>query len=129
MISKPKILLVEDDTPLAMMVVHVLTRADCDVLVANTGKKGMELAHENKFSLIVLDMDLPDGSGLEICDELKQRHLTRLTPIILVCARQNEEDRRRGFELGAVDYIAKPFDGPDFATRILSHVESEKGFN
>jgi len=81
---KAKILIVEDDTPVAMMMVHVLSRAGCDVRVANTGQKGMELARENKFDLITLDVDLPDISGFEICSELKQRHLSCHTPIVFI---------------------------------------------
>jgi len=84
--GKPRILIVEDDTPLAMTMVHVLSRAGCDVLVASTGKKGLELAQENKFDLITLDMDLSDINGFKICRELKQRHLSRHTPVIFVLA-------------------------------------------
>jgi CheY-like chemotaxis protein len=75
---KPRILIVEDDTPLAMMMVRVLSRLGCDVQVASTGKKGLELAQACRFDLITLDIDLPGGSGLEICAELKQRHLSRI---------------------------------------------------
>jgi DNA-binding response OmpR family regulator len=126
MTDKAKILIVEDDTPLAMMMVHVLMRAGCDVLVANTGKRGMELAQQNKFDLITLDVDLPDISGFEICRELKQRHLSCHTPIVFISGRPCEENRQHGLELGAVDYIAKPFDALGFASRLLSHVKAGK---
>jgi DNA-binding response OmpR family regulator len=69
---KTRISIVEDDTPLAMMMVHVLSRAGCDVQVAFTEKKRLELAQENKFDLITLDIDLPGISGLKICLELKE---------------------------------------------------------
>jgi two-component system sensor histidine kinase ChiS len=118
---KAKILIVEDDTPVAMMMVHMLSRAGCDVLVVPTGKRGMELAQENKFDLIVLDVDLPDISGFEICSELKQRHLTRHIPIVFISKWFREKDRQRSLELGAVDYITKPFDVADFVSRILAH--------
>jgi DNA-binding response OmpR family regulator len=121
-IGKAKILVVEDETPVAMMMVHVLSQAGCDVLVAHTGRKGMELAQENKFDLITLDVGLPDISGFEICHELKQRHHSRHTPIIFISGRLCEKDRERGLELGAVDYITKPFDGLEFAPKILSHI-------
>ena len=119
---KAKILIIEDDTPVAMMMVNVLSRAGCDVRVANTGQKGMELARENKFDLITLDVDLPDISGFEICSELKQRHLSYHTPIVFVSGRPCENDRQRGHDLGAVDYITKPFDARDFVSRLLSQV-------
>jgi DNA-binding response OmpR family regulator len=120
-----KILIVEDDTPLAMMMVHVLSYLGCDVQVASTGKRGLELAQQNKFDLITLDIDLPGISGLEICGELKQRHLTRHTPVVFVTGRLAEQDMQRGLEIGAVDYITKPF-GVEFAPRLLSHVGRER---
>ena len=119
---KARILIVEDDTPLAMMMVHVLSRAGCDVQVASTGKKGLELAQAIRFDLITLDIDLPGISGLEICAELKQRHLTRNTPVVFLTGRLAEQDVQRGLDAGAVDYIAKPF-GIEFAPRLLSHIK------
>jgi len=103
-----KILIVEDDTPLAMMMASLLTRAGCDVQGAHTGEKAMRLAQESKFDLITLDIDLPDMSGFEICRELKQRHLSRHTPIVLISGRLCEEDRQRaGFCFtGFVSYPA-----------------------
>ena len=120
--DKARILIIEDNTPVAMMMVHVLSRAGCDVLVANTGEKGMELARENKFDLIALDVDLPDISGFEICSELKQRHLTRHIPIVFVSKQSSEKERQRGLELGAVDYITKPFKTEDFTSHLLSQI-------
>lgn len=120
-----KILIVEDDTPLAMMMVHMLSHLGCDVQVASTGKRGLELAQQNKFDLITLDIDLPGISGLEICGELKQRHLTRHTPVVFVTGRLAEQDMQRGLEIGAVDYITKPF-GVEFAPRLLSHVRRKQ---
>ena len=114
--------MVEGETPVAMMMVNVLTQAGCDVLVADTGEKGMELAQENKFDLIVLAVDLPDTNGFDICNELKQTHASRRTPIVLISGRPTEKDRQHGLELGAADYIEKPFGASDFVQRILSHI-------
>ena len=122
MADKAEILIVESETPVAMMMVNVLTQAGCEVLVASSGEKGMELAQENKFDLIVLAVDLPDIKGFDICNELKQRHASRRTPIVLISGRPAENDRQRGLELGAADYIKKPFGASDFVQRILSHI-------
>jgi OmpR-family two-component system manganese-sensing response regulator len=122
MIAKLKILIVEDDVSLAMMMVHVLSRAGCDVQVASTGEKGLELSTESKFDLITLDIDLPGISGLEICRELKQRHISHQTPVVFITGRPSEQDVKRGLELGAVDYIPKPF-GVEFAPRLISHIK------
>ena len=125
MSAQIKVLIVEDEARLAEMVKILLTRAGCNVLVAPTGKKGMELAHESKFDLIILDIDLPDISGLEICRDLKERHLSRRTPIVFVSGRTHAEDKQHGLELGAVDYIAKPF-GAESVARFLAHVKMQR---
>jgi DNA-binding response OmpR family regulator len=120
--TKANILIVEDDAPLAKMLVCLLTRAGCDVMVAHAGIEGMQLAQEIKFSLIALDIDLPDLNGLDICKELQQRHFTRHTPIIFMSGRPLEADIQKGLEVGAVDYITKPFGASEFVSRILLHV-------
>lgn len=118
-----KILIIEDDAPMAEMVQILLNRAGCDVLLAHTGKEGMRLAEERKFNLIALDIDLPDINGFEICSELKQRHFSRHTPIIFMSGRPLEKDIQRGLEAGAVDYITKPFGISDFIRRIFAHIK------
>jgi DNA-binding response OmpR family regulator len=122
MSAKAKILIVEDDTPVAMMIVSLLTRADCETEVAITGKKAMQFAEEGNFDLITLDVDLPDISGFEICSDLKQRHHSRHIPIVFISGRPRNEDRQHALELGAADYITKPFDASEFVSRILSHI-------
>lgn len=122
--AKTKVLIVEDDKSVAVMMVLMLSRVGCNVLAVHTGTKAMELAVENRFDLIALDVSLPDINGFDLCSEFKQRHVSRHTPIVFVSARSSEEDKRRGLELGAVDYIAKPF-GLEFVPRLLSHVGSK----
>jgi DNA-binding response OmpR family regulator len=125
---KARILIVEDDTPLAMMMVNLLAQTDCETEVATTGEKAMQFVEEGNFDLITLDVDLPDASGFEICSELKQRHHSRLTPIVFISGRSSEKDRQHSLELGAVDYIAKPFNAMDFVSRILSHIRNGNDF-
>jgi DNA-binding response OmpR family regulator len=126
MINKMEVLIIEADTPLAMMMASLLTATGCDVQVARTGEMGMELALEKEFGLIVLNVDLPDTNGFEICSELKQRHFTRHTPIVFVSWRSSLEDQQHGLDLGAADYITKPFDTSDFVQRILSCAKKRK---
>ncbi len=121
-----KILVVENETPEAMRMVHLLTRAGCEVQTARTGQQGMELAQDTQFDLITLGVDLPDFSGFDICNELKQRHISLRTPVVFVSERSFEEDAERSFEVGVVDYITKPFEAADFICRILSHVGQAK---
>jgi DNA-binding response OmpR family regulator len=122
MIPQARILIVEDEMPVALLMEALLTRAGCEVKVASTGRMGMELAQEERFDLIALDIDLPDVCGFEICRELKQRHISYRTPVIFISGRGGEEDQQNGRDMGAADYIVKPFDVLDFVPRLLSHV-------
>jgi DNA-binding response OmpR family regulator len=124
MIVKPKILIVEDQAAVAMTMVYLLTQAGCETEVAATGKKAMQLAEGGNFDLITLDVDLPGISGFEVCSQLKQDPRLCDTPILFVSGRICEQDAQRGLELGAVDYITKPFDALDFVSRIQSHIRT-----
>jgi DNA-binding response OmpR family regulator len=123
MTAEWKVLVVEDKIPVAMMMVAALTHAGLDVTTACNGRKGLELSTTRKFDLITLEVDLPDISGFAICSELKQRHISHNTPIIFISERLGESDRRCGLELGAADFIAKPFGGEEFVRCLLSHIK------
>ena len=127
MTGKPKILIIEDDTPVAMMMVFLLARADCITEVATTGEKAMKLAETGNFDLITLDVDLPDANGFSLCGRLKEHPRLCNTPIVFVSGRSCEQDLHHGFEAGAVDYISKPFDTFEFSPRLLSHIKARKG--
>lgn len=123
MTGKAKILIVEDETSVAMMMAYVLNHAGCEVQVAWNAEKAMRLAQDGDFDLITLDIDLPGTSGFEICSRLKQNSCLRDIPVIFVSGRPHEEDRRHAFELGAVDFIIKPFEVTDLIFRIISHAK------
>ena len=118
-----KILIVEDDMPVAMMIAYLLTRAQCEVAFAHTAKKGMQLAEAGDFDLITLDVDLPDGNGFNLCGHLKAHPRLSGTPIVFVSARCCIEDQQHGLDVGAADYITKPFETFEFASRLLSHIK------
>ena len=122
--NKARILIVEDDTPLAMLMISALTRVGFEVEAVHSGKKAMELATDRKFDLITLDIKLPDADGFEICSELKQRHISRKTPVIFISANSCPENITEGLKRGAVDYIAKPFDITDFIYRVVYHAKA-----
>lgn len=123
MSDKARILVVENEIPTAMMIVSLLTRAGFDVEAVAKGQKAMEIARERKFALIVLETDLPDISGFAICAELRQRHISYRTPIVFLSNQHGEEHREQAYEMGAADFIGKPFDARDFISRIRSHLE------
>ena len=117
-----KILIVEDDTPVACMMVYLLTSAGCETEVATTGKKAKEMAETGNFDLITLDVDLPDGNGYKLCSRLKEHPRLHDTPVVFVSGRSCLEDQQHGLDVGAADYITKPFETFEFAPRLLSHV-------
>ncbi len=119
---KPRILVIEDQSDVANLLMLALTRAGCDVVTAQTGMEGLHLAETGKFDLITSDVDLPDLDGFEVCSRLKNHAELRQTPVVLVTGRFSEEDVRRGREVGAMDYILKPFDLVSFISRLLSHI-------
>lgn len=123
--KRAKVLVVDDDKPLSQMLLILLAKAGCEAQAAHTGKEGLRLALETKFDLIVLDIDLPEINGLEICRELKQRHFSHRTPIVFISGRHSNDDKRQGYQVGAVDYITKPF-GVEIASRLLIYVKRKQ---
>jgi DNA-binding response OmpR family regulator len=128
MSSKVKILIIEDEMPVALLMVALLARAGCEVEVATVAEKGIRLAEAGSFDLITLDIDLPRASGFEICRRLKDNPSLHRTPVVFVSGRSSLEDQQQGLEAGAADYITKPFEAWEFAPRILSHVKTVGNF-
>ena len=124
-----RVLIIENDTPLAMMMVFTLTRVGCNVDAVHTAKKGLALATKQSFDLIALDIKLPDAGGLEVCSELQTRHITRKTPVIFISNSFSSEDMAEGKRLGAVDYITKPFDMTDLIYRVVFHAKAKSPRN
>jgi CheY-like chemotaxis protein len=129
MSGKAKILVVKDQTSVAMMMVFLLTRAGCDVAAAWNAEKALQLAQAGGFDLIALDVSLPGMNGFELCRRLKQNPRLRETPVVFVSGQLDEGEGQRARELGAVDCIKKPFEAINFASRILSHVKPQNDFN
>ena len=123
--NKARILVVEDDMPLAMLMVSVLTKIGCDVEAAWTGKQAIEKASETKFDLITLDIKLPDMTGFEICCELKQRHISWKTPVIFIAASPFQEDVEEAKRRGAVDYLIKPVDATELVYKVVYHAKAK----
>lgn len=113
------ILMIEDDQRLVRMVVEFLRQHGIGVQHALTAAAGLEAFAAREFDLILLDLMLPDGDGMDLCAELKRRMAHRRdTPIIMVTARGDLTDRVIGLELGADDYIPKPFEARELLARV-----------
>jgi DNA-binding response OmpR family regulator len=123
MTDKPKILIIEDQPDILQMMVLLLSRNGCEVQPAQNGNEGLQLARQPDIDLILLDVDLPDVGGFEICRRLKEDPRASHVPVIFVTGRFCEESRRRGLALGAADYIDKPFDAAHFVRRIWFHLK------
>src|SRR5919205_1908862 len=104
-----KIALIEDDADLYALVKYNLEKEGFAVVGSQTGKGVIELCRRERPDLILLDIMLPDSDGLEICKEIRQNAELAHIPIIFLTARASETDRIVGLELGANDYIVKPF--------------------
>ena len=124
MTVKPKILVVDDQMAVALMMVFLLTQAGCDVEMALNGAKALQLAQTEIFDLITLDIDMPGVNGFVLFQSLKQIPHLKDTPMIFVSGNSTIENQQRALDLGAADFIEKPFDTQDFLSRILSLVEA-----
>ena len=121
-ISK-KIVLVVDDTPDNLALMGGLLKDDYLVKVANNGDKALRIASADPPpDLVLLDIMMPGMDGYEVCRRLKQNRITREIPVIFLTALSDAEDERRGFELGAVDYITKPISPPVVMARVATHL-------
>ena len=117
--SAPRLLIIEDEEDLLPPLVFSLEREGFAVETAGTVREGLALARQRPLpDLILLDWMLPDGSGTEVCRQLRYDPETQHLPIIMVTARAEEIDRVVGLEIGADDYVTKPFSVRELALRI-----------
>ncbi len=125
---KPKILVVEDQPEVLTTMMFLLERAGFEVSGAQNGMDGIRLSQNEEFDLIILDVNLPEKNGFEVCAWLKQDFRFSRTPFIFTSGHWNEENRRRALELGAADCIDKPLDTSLFLQKIFSHLKAGAGF-
>jgi two-component system phosphate regulon response regulator PhoB len=112
-----KILVIEDEPDIRKTLEYNLSREGYEVAVSGTLQEAKKLL-EPSLSLLVLDLMLPDGSGLDLCREIKKNSLLSNIPIIILTAKDDEVDRVVGFELGADDYVTKPFSVRELILRV-----------
>ena len=118
MVMNERILVVEDETKIANFLKQGLMEEGYDVEVAEDGNRGLETALTLVFDLIVLDIGLPEMDGMDVCRALRAKG--RLTPIIFLTARDSVHDKVLGLDLGADDYLTKPFAFEEFLARVRS---------
>src|SRR5262245_12932672 len=113
-----RILVVDDEADIRSVLDYNLRAAGHDVLVAERANDGVRLVREQRPDLVLLDLMLPDMSGTEVCRAIKDDAGTKTIPVIMLTARGEEIDRVVGFELGADDYVTKPFSVRELMLRI-----------
>lgn len=119
-VANPRILLVEDDPALAELLVWHFTKADFDVRHTPDGEEALILARETPPDIVILDWMIESLSGIEVCRRLRRVPDTANVPIIMLTARGEEDDRIRGLETGADDYVTKPFSPRELVARVLA---------
>jgi DNA-binding response OmpR family regulator len=117
--NRRRVLVVEDELDIAELIKHTLERGgDIEVELAASGDAALKASSEQPPDLVVLDLNLPVLSGLEVCRILRQRTATATVPIIMLTARTSEGDRVMGLDSGADDYVTKPFSVRELAARV-----------
>jgi DNA-binding response OmpR family regulator len=120
-----KIVLIEDDSDLYSLIQYNLEKEGFTMAGAQTGKGAIELCRRERPDLIILDIMLPDSDGLEICRAIRNHSELATVPVIFLTARASETDRIVGLELGANDYIVKPFFIRELIARIKIHFRGQ----
>jgi DNA-binding response OmpR family regulator len=120
-----KIVLIEDDTDLLALLKYNLDKEGFAVAGSQTGKGAIELCRRERPDLVILDIMLPDSDGLEICKGLRNHSELANVPIIFLTARVSETDRILGLELGANDYIVKPFFIRELVARVKNQLRTQ----
>lgn len=131
MTTSKRALIVEDDADIAHLLQVNLRAIDCRADIAVTGPEGLRQATEEPFDVIILDVMLPGLSGLEVCRRLRQQHIT--TPILMLTSKVEEMDKVRALDLGADDYLTKPFSVRELLARVKARLrrsapDKEPGF-
>ena len=119
--NRPKLLIV-DDQPTNIRVLHELFREDCDVFIATSGEQAISVCQAQLPDLILLDVVMEGMDGHEVCRRLKVDPMTQGIPIIFITAQQQESDEVLGLELGAVDFITKPINTTIVRARVRTHL-------
>lgn len=121
-----KILIIDDDDDLSFIISDMLEGYGYKVTCAESGGKAFELLESNTYHLILLDINLPDSDGFEICTELRR---TSTTPVIFASARTSETDRVTGFDIGGDDYLPKPYSMKELLSRVNALIRRTYGFS
>ncbi len=123
---KRNILIIDDDEDLSFIISEMLESYGYCITCAEDSEKALELLSENTFHLILLDINLPDATGFELCKELRR---VSTVPVIFASARTSETDRITGFDIGGDDYLPKPYSMKELLSRVNALIRRTYGFH
>ena len=126
-IGGPKVLIIEDEPSQLELLSYNLDVEGYDVYKAETGEDGLLILQEVEIDLVLLDWMLPQTSGLEICRQIKRSKFNKSIPVIMLTARGEEDDKVRGLDTGANDYIVKPYSIKELLARVRAGLRNAKG--
>ncbi|MEM9262079.1 MAG: response regulator, partial [Pseudomonadota bacterium] len=116
--ARTKVLVVEDEESIVTLLEYNFRRENFQVIVANDGEDALLKVEETQPDIVILDWMLPKMSGVEVCRQLRSNVATGNIPVILLTARSEENDRIRGLDIGADDYLTKPFSPAELIARM-----------
>ena len=120
------ILVIEDEKDMSLGLRDILESEGYEVVTAETGREGLHLVGKRPFDCVILDLMLPDISGYEVCEQIRQKKLT--IPVLMLTARAQEYDKIRGFKVGADDYLTKPFSIGELLARVMALLRRHGGY-
>jgi two-component system alkaline phosphatase synthesis response regulator PhoP len=124
--NERKVLVVDDEENIIQILEFSIEAEGYEVITASNGEEAIKKARKEQPNLIILDIMMPKVDGYEVCRVLKANPLTKKIPVILLTAKGREIDKRLGFEVGASDYIVKPFSPSKLIDKINEHLFSRK---
>ncbi|MEE9220058.1 MAG: response regulator, partial [candidate division NC10 bacterium] len=120
------VLIVDDEPMLRQMVREHLERHGLQIEEAESGQEALEFAHRVNPDLILLDIMMPDLNGLQVCQALREHEATRAIPVVLLTSQDGLEDRIRGLDAGANDYLTKPVQPSELLARVKAHLRTRE---
>ena len=126
MLPPAQVLIIEDDPRLVEVLADSLERESIRVSHASRGMEAVGMVADGKYDLVLLDLGLPDTGGFEVLEQIKADPAGRNLPVILLTAWNGTHDKVRAFDLGAVDYITKPFELAELRVRVRSTLKTKR---
>lgn len=117
-----RILIVDDNAKNIQVIANALSHCDVEISFANSGEEALKILNESNFDLVLLDIIMPGMDGFEVCNQIKMSEALKTIPVIFLTGKTEYDDVVKGFEIGGVDYITKPFNNSELVVRVANHL-------